>query len=1193
MAVKDLISQVKNFNLQKAISSLDQNKQQAGFQFISPQVKQNVGNFFQGARQQAQARNQQVFQPIQQSFQQNIAPQTKNLFQQAGNTYFKVAEPVQGKPVQNFLKGLVLTPKAEAQENSRLLGSDFTKLSQQDKGRYVDLLANYTVFGLAEGGLKTTKNVGEEVLQDTLKQEARKYKSAEEFVKYVPKEYENAKATLRYGNPNQFDVPSRLRATPAAADRAKAGMQPIITKESIDRAGNKYTEIVDGWHRLASAKQAGLKEIPILHISDSGTPIKSQLTDIYNQATKGQRLTKTEKLLQEIPPQTKPLSEITNTAEKKVATQSIVEEQTKRRFVGKDLSSLEGSVAELPNITSDNALKHKVTFLDYFRTPDRVLQKIGLGKQAEQLKQAHGNYVQRLPKEIDKITQWWERVGKSEQSSQRIFQYLDGQKVRLSKTEKEVAGEMKTYLKEWADELGLPEDKRIANYITHIFENNLINKEFDPELEKIIANKVPGSVYDPFLQERLGKQGYIEDVFRAMDAYVKRATRKASMDPALESLKGASKDLPLQSWNYVKNYSDRINLRPTELDNLVDSFIKQTPIEGRLGQRPVANITRRVRNSVYRATLGLNIGSALRNLTQGANTYAQLGERYTAEGYFEATRSLLKNSDELDRVGVTADSFIQDRNLSAKKQLLQKLDEGLWAMFDMAEKINRGAAYYGAKARALNAGKSMGEAIQEGVEMARKTQFTFGSVDTPVALQGDVAKTLLQFQSYNVKQLEFLGDMVKEKNVAGLVRYLAAWALFAKVGGDVLGLDWKDAIPFSSDITEGKTRIGQTPAIQAATGLIKAAVGAPDKYGQPAEGNVLERLQQQGVPESLGATFIPGFVQGKKTIQGIQTVNQGYSTSKSGRIRTPVEQNVSNFIKAATLGQYSLKEVNDFFDKEQSVLGEKQTETFKTLLKEKGVEEAGRYYESIIQGRERDALIKTIKEGTAKDKRVDTSLISTSDARDIIKSYIEAGVDVSEEELYTAYLYSPLSMPQSNRYEKAKRDSSLYSSISTIDKDERLSPDQREILKIKIATELGKTPEDLDRYIVAKEDNNTKTLWALDQIDTFQSQDEVVRMLIQGRKPVNGEIIISDGVIDNLVNDNIIPAQLGKELKDLDINEDGTLKKKKTKTGSYTVSKNIKAYQQLLSDIEKIKTSTPNITVPKLSSSIKSITFGR
>ena len=41
------------------------------------------------------------------------------------------------------------------------------------------------------------------------------------------------------------------------------------------------------------------------------------------------------------------------------------------------------------------------------------------------------------------------------------------------------------------------------------------------------------------------------------------------------------------------------------------------------------------------------------------------------------------------------------------------------SLFELAEKINRGSAYFGAKARALSKGMSEQQAVQEGINMAR------------------------------------------------------------------------------------------------------------------------------------------------------------------------------------------------------------------------------------------------------------------------------------------------------------------------------------------------------------------------------------------------------------------------------------------------------------------------------------------
>jgi len=221
----------------------------------------------------------------------------------------------------------------------------------------------------------------------------------------------------------------------------------------------------------------------------------------------------------------------------------------------------------------------------------------------------------------------------------------------------------------WADRLNLPKDKRITNYITHIFDDQLVKKEFDEDLAKIIKDKIPGEVYDPFLEQRLGAKGYEQDVWKALDAYVKRGTRKVHMDPALEKLESVAQRLEDSQWTYVKQYVDKINMRPSDWDNLIDNGIKQSGLEYKLGQRPTAKISRVLRQNAFRGMIGGNIGSALRNISQGVNTFAKLGEKYTALGYI----NLIKNgTKELKDVGVLADNFVQDRALSSTKKAVEK-----------------------------------------------------------------------------------------------------------------------------------------------------------------------------------------------------------------------------------------------------------------------------------------------------------------------------------------------------------------------------------------------------------------------------------------------------------------------------------------------------------------------------------------
>ncbi len=510
-------------------------------------------------------------------------------------------------------------------------------------------------------------------------------------------------------------------------------------------------------------------------------------------------------------------------------------------------------IAPLENVIQQSGLdvKKKVNILDLARTPDRILEKVGLGNEMTAIRKADEAYRKELPQQIEKITQWSKQV--PAESNQRIFQYLDGKPVDLQPNELEIAGEIKNYLKSWAERLGLPEDKRISNYITHIFPEGFIQKEFDSDLAKIIDQNVAGSVYDPFTQQRLGKLGYREDTWAALDAYVKRATRKVNMDPALEQVSKAAKELDLESYKYVKNYVDRINLRPLEIENLADNLIKSTPIGYSLGQRPTTALTQKARQMIYRGTLGLNVGSAIKNLTQGVNTYAKLGEKYTLIGYAK----LFKNfrSNELKDVGVLTNDLIQDRTISSTKKFMETVDKGLFSLFELAEKINRGSAYYGAKSKALAEGLDEQAAIDFAKKIVRDTQFTFGSIDTPPILQSDIGKTLLQFQSFNIKQAEFLGEMVAAKDVAGLLRWTLASLAVVSTVGKALGMKPQDLIP--------SVRVGGSPLFTLANDIGGVITQGRDQYGNvPSMGSRLKKIGNDVIP------FIPGGVQLKKISKG-------------------------------------------------------------------------------------------------------------------------------------------------------------------------------------------------------------------------------------------------------------------------------------------------------------------------------------
>ncbi len=556
-------------------------------------------------------------------------------------------------------------------------------------------------------------------------------------------------------------------------------------------------------------------------------------------------------------------------------------------------------VESLPTIIDKGVtdVKARVNALDYMRTPENVLKKIGLEKNAVEVRDAYEKYLTETKQKIDQITNWSKQIPKDKLDN--FFGHLNGEGPKdLTPAELKVADEVKGYLSKFADRLGLKPDERIGDYITHLFPPGK-GGEINEELAKVIQYQIPGSVYDPFLLHRKGVEGYLRDPWKALDAYTKTAVRKIHMDPALANLKSAASGLELSQQNFVKRFADRVNMRPTELDTLIDNGIKSV-VGYKLGVRPTKNITATARKIVSRAKLGLSFVSAVKNLTQGINTFAELGTKYTLKGYMDLAA---KGGKELKDNGVLLERFIDDRNYNAIKSFWEKADKVTFWNFEATELINRGAAYYGGKAKALADGATEQEAIDYGKHIAAKTQFQFGSIDTPVGMSSDIVKTLTQFQTYSTKQIEFLAEKLHNKEYASLARYVAAAAIVFGTIGSVIGMNLWDILP--------SLRFGTPPAADLPVRAFKDIAGTKDQYGKVPSG----KARLRDLANAALTDVVPGGTQINRTVGALKALNEGKSTSASGAFQYKVKQTPLNYARGILFGKNNLPEAQKYYNK--------------------------------------------------------------------------------------------------------------------------------------------------------------------------------------------------------------------------------------------------------------------------------------
>ena len=353
---------------------------------------------------------------------------------------------------------------------------------------------------------------------------------------------------------------------------------------------------------------------------------------------------------------------------------------------------------------------------------------------------------------------------------------------------------------------------------------------------------------------------------------------------------------------------------------MIDTSIKQL-LGYKLGVRPTANLTRSIRMMIARAKIGFSMTSFAKNLTQGVNTFAELGSKYTTIGYVDLVKF---GSKELDANNVLIAPFIEDRKYSAVKGALEKADRVAFLNMNASELINRGAAYYGAKAKFVDGkikpkeyrmafGKEMPtdytptleDAVEYGKFVAAKTQFKFGALDTPVAMNSDLMKMVFQFQTFSLKQGEFIAQMAVNKEYAKLSKYMVASTMLFQLIGSAFGMSWWDALfPW---------RFGLPPAIQFFADLFKGGVTGKDKYG-----NVLNaKDRSKAVAGTLFTNVVPGGAQMKRTAEGLGVVNEGASRTKGGNFQYKVDKTPSNYIRGSLWGKYNLPASKEYYKKKE------------------------------------------------------------------------------------------------------------------------------------------------------------------------------------------------------------------------------------------------------------------------------------
>jgi hypothetical protein len=157
------------------------------------------------------------------------------------------------------------------------------------------------------------------------------------------------------------------------------------------------------------------------------------------------------------------------------------------------------------------------------------------------------------------------------------------------------------------------------------------------------------------------------------------------------------------------------------------------------------------------------------------------------------------------------------------------------------------------------------------------------------------------------------------------------------------------------------------------------------------------------------------------------------------------------------------------------------------------------------------------------------------------------------DSLQTIDITKVISMPESTNYEKAVKEDAAYKLVSKILDSSLTADEQKQALN-----DLGITPEDASYYNIARQPNDLKYIYVTDEIGKLNPSDrsQLLNYLVSQRKDVNGNMILSNGVVDDLYDDQIITKSERDQLKALSI-KNGQVKTKLSGRGKKVTIKKV------------------------------------
>lgn len=189
-------------------------------------------------------------------------------------------------------------------------------------------------------------------------------------------------------------------------------------------------------------------------------------------------------------------------------------------------------------------------------------------------------------------------------------------------------------------------------------------------------------------------------------------------------------------------------------------------------------------------------------------------------------------------------------------------------------------------------------------------------------------------------------------------------------------------------------------------------------------------------------------------------------------------------------------------------------------------------YDTIVEQNKAKRDLKNLKASAKSD--LEKQGILTKNGKATVTS-LDPKIEASLDAIYDVKGLD--AMPEETNYQKAKKVSAAKALIDKVLADDAVDEETRMNY---VAAKTGLPREDIEYYSISKGSTEEKYAYILDGIAAMQqSGGDITEFLKEGRRDVMGNMILANGVIDDLVSNGYISKALGTQLKKYTYTKDG------------------------------------------------------